>query len=78
MGIAVESPEQVSPQKQAQRGIFTCFSSPRSLRSRSSSSLCYTANATKKQAKKQKQVKKHDDHCPHPSYTFAGSPALAR
>ena len=28
---------------------------------------CYTANARKKQAKKQKQAKKHDDDSDHPS-----------
>ena len=45
MGSEAESAEQVSPQKQVQSCIFTCFSYSRSLHSRSSCHLCYTANA---------------------------------
>src|SRR5712692_6391904 len=55
--------------KQAQTHIFTCFSHKLTNLFRSNLLLCYTANARKKQAKKQKQAKKHDYHGDHSSFS---------
>ena len=55
--------------KQAKTDIFTCFFLKSVNLFRSTSLLCYTTNARKKQAKKQKQVKKHDNHGDHPFFS---------